>query len=207
VKKTGNLLKGQAIKSINFAGIEEAVMHQPYVASAQVYATMEGDVVIRVLQRQPVLRVFSQHGESYYLDASGTMLPLNPGYPARVPVASGFIDEPLVRNKNYSVDSVRAGDSLRYHAVMNNLFRLASYIACSPFLKAQVEQVYVDRDGEMELIPRVGNHIILMGRADDLDDKFTRLMVFYRLGLNSTGWDKYQIINIKYKHQVVCSKI
>jgi cell division protein FtsQ len=46
-----------------------------------------------------------------------------------------------------------------------------------------------------------------VGGADNLEDKFERLFVFYRMGLNKTGWARYNIINIKFKNQVVCSKI
>lgn len=207
IRKTGYVLQGQRLGLIDFNKIETAIRRQPYVADAQVYATLEGEIGITVRQRQPILRVFNQSGESFYLDGSGVVLPLNPAFSARVLVASGFIDEPFSRQVNYSCDSVRLRDSLQFRGVMNNLFRLACHIIRYPFLKAQIEQVYVDRNGEMELIPRVGNHIILLGNADDLDDKFTRLMVFYTLGLSRTGWDKYQIINIKYQRQVVCSKI
>ena len=77
----------------------------------------------------------------------------------------------------------------------------------SRFLKAQIEQVYVDKTGEFELFPRVGNHIIVFGNAEDIDKKFERLLIFYRNGLSKTGWNKYNVINIKYENQVVCSKI
>ena len=81
------------------------------------------------------------------------------------------------------------------------------FITHDKFLKAQIDQVYVTEGGEFELIPRIGNHVILLGKAVDLDDKFRKLYAFYKLGLNKIGWNKYNIINIKYKNQVVCSKI
>jgi cell division protein FtsQ len=96
---------------------------------------------------------------------------------------------------------------MEYHSVMNNLYKLSAFITKDKFLKAQIEQIYVDPKGEFELVPRVGTHIILMGRADNLQDKFERLFVFYRMGLSKTGWSRYNIINIKFKNQVVCSKI
>ncbi len=65
----------------------------------------------------------------------------------------------------------------------------------------------MDPQGDVELFPKVGNHVILMGRVSDLEDKFQRLYVFYRMGLNKVGWNKYNVINIKYKNQVVCSNI
>lgn len=96
---------------------------------------------------------------------------------------------------------------MEYRSVMNNLYKLSAFITKDKFLKAQIEQIYVDPNGEFELIPRVGTHTILMGRADNLEDKFERLFVFYRMGLSKTGWSRYNIINIKFKDQVVCSKI
>jgi cell division protein FtsQ len=134
-------------------------------------------------------------------------MPLNPAFSARVLVATGFIRESFSKKVCYFTDSVRTKDSMEYRSVMNNLYKLSAFITKDKFLKAQIEQIYVDPNGEFELIPRVGTHTILMGRADNLEDKFERLFVFYRMGLSKTGWSRYNIINIKFKNQVVCSKI
>jgi cell division protein FtsQ len=207
VKTTGNLLKGQHLGSINFERIEREIKRQSYVADAEAYMTLDGVVEIDVIQRQPILRIFNEKGESFYLDGLGNLMPLNPAFSARVLVASGSIQEPFSKKVCYLTDSVRKKDSIEYHSVMNNLYKLSAYITKDKFLKAQIEQIFVDPNGEFELIPRVGTHTILMGGADNLEDKFERLFVFYRMGLSKTGWSRYNIINIKFKNQVVCSKI
>ncbi|MCX6247726.1 MAG: hypothetical protein NTW10_08330 [Bacteroidetes bacterium] len=207
VRSTGNILKGQQLGSINFERIEREVKRHSYVANAQAYMNLEGDVEIDVVQRQPMLRIFNEKGESFYLDGMGNLMPLNPAFSARVLVASGFIGEPFSGKDCYLADSVMKKDSLEFHSVMNNLYRLSSFITNDKFLKAQIEQIYVEPNGEFELIPRVGAHTILMGGADNLEDKFERLFVFYRMGLSKTGWSRYNVINIKFKNQVVCSKI
>ena len=207
VKATGNLLKGQHLGSIDFERIEREIKRQSYVADAEAYMTLDGVVEIDVVQRQPILRIFNEKGESFYLDGLGNLMPLNPAFSARVLVATGSIMEPFSKKVCYLTDSVRKKDSMECHSVMNNLYKLSAFITKDKFLKAQIEQIYVDPNGEFELIPRVGTHIILMGRADNLEDKFERLFVFYRMGLSKTGWSRYNIINIKFKNQVVCSKI
>jgi len=58
----------------------------------------------------------------------------------------------------------------------------------------------------MELIPKVGNHLIIFGDTSQMSQKFENLILFYRKGLTKVGWDKYNIINLKFKNQVVCSK-
>jgi len=207
VKKTGNTLKGQLIGDVDVEAIERAIRHQPYIAHAEVFMTMEGVVEITVQQRQPILRIFNQKGESFYLDGMGRLLPLNPAFSARVIVATGFIDEPFSKKTNYMQDSVRRRDSADYRSVMINLHKVATYIMKDKFLRAQIEQIDVDKLGEFELIPRVGNHVIIFGNADNMEDKFERLFAFYKFGLSRTGWSRYNVINIKYRNQVVCSKI
>jgi len=207
IRTTGNLLKGQSIGNIDFERIEREIRRYSYVADAQVYITLEGVVEIDVIQRQPILRIFNQKGESFYLDGRGTLMPLNPAFSARVLVATGSIPESFSKKACYLTDSVKRKDSLECRSVMNNLYKVATYITKDKFLKAQIEQIYVEPNGEFELIPRVGDHTIILGGADNLEDKFERLLVFYRQGLSKTGWHRYNIINIKFKDQVVCSKI
>jgi cell division protein FtsQ len=206
VKQTGHLLKGEPVRYINAERIERGLKQQPYVANANVFVAIDGKVIIDVKQRQPVLRIFNQNGESYYLDALGHLLPLNPAFSARVIIANGYIDEPYSKSANYLMDSVRIKDSVEFHGVINHLLTLALFIQKDKFLKALIEQVYVERNGEMELVPRLGNQIILFGDADNINEKFERLKIFYLLGLSRTGWNKYHVINIKFKNQVIGTK-
>ncbi len=205
--QTGNQLKDRSIGYINFEKIEKELGKQPYVQHTQVYNSLDGIVEIDIIQRQPILRIFNQKNESFYLDINGNVLPVNPAFSARVLVANGYIMEPYVRNINYSKDSIRKKDSILYRSAIVNLYKVARYIMGNKFLKAQIEQVYVDKTGELELIPRVGNHIIVFGNAEDIEKKFERLMIFYKNGLSKTVWNKYNVINIKYQNPVVCSKI
>jgi cell division protein FtsQ len=66
--------------------------------------------------------------------------------------------------------------------------------------------VYVNKQGEFELIPRVGNHRILLGGADDISSKLKRLKTFYTSkDVNVKELNMYDTINLKYKNQLVCS--
>ena len=86
------------------------------------------------------------------------------------------------------------------------MFRLASYIARDELWKAQIQQIYVTPSGEFELIPRIGSHIIEFGRADEIEEKFSKLQLLYLQGFNNLGWNLYSRINLKYNNQVVCIK-
>ncbi len=207
VLKTAGMLKGKPLGYINTASIEAVIRKHSYVAGVKVFENNEGNLYIQVRQREPLLRIINRKYESFYLDESGSLLPVSPNFSARVLVANGIIDDSYMKNPNYRVNILGIADSVYYDSLMTNLYKLTMYITHDKFLKAQIGQVYVNEGGEFELIPRVGNHVILLGRAVDLDDKFRKLFAFYKFGLNKIGWNKYNIINIKYKNQVVCSKI
>lgn len=199
-------VKGKPLYKINTEKIERVLNRYPYIADAHVYGTNAGDIFVNIYQREPVIRIITESNKSYYIGAKGVLLPFHPDYPVRVVVASGAIPDSIFikverHSKRLPVDSVSTSP------LLSDLHKLALFIYRDPFLKAQVDQVYVNRQGDYELIPKLGNHLILLGDTEGLEDKFKRLVVFYKQGLNMIGWNKYNIINIKYKNQVVCSKI
>jgi len=89
---------------------------------------------------------------------------------------------------------------------MRELFELAHYINGDRFWKAQIQQIFVNEDGEFELIPLVGAHVIVFGAFDKPDVKFSNLETFYRNGLSVKGWNTYDVINLKYEGQVIATK-
>lgn len=61
----------------------------------------------------------------------------------------------------------------------------------NPFWEAQIVQINVLPGKEIELVPRVGNHIIYLGKLEHFEDKLKRLKTFYEKG--STRWDGINI--------------
>jgi cell division protein FtsQ len=66
--------------------------------------------------------------------------------------------------------------------------------------------MYIHKDHEIELIPRVGAHIIHFGDISDYKYKFFKLKAIYEKGFNALGWNKYEHINLKFSNQVICTK-
>ena len=61
-------------------------------------------------------------------------------------------------------------------------------------------------DGSMELVPRVGSHIVYLGQPTDFAKKLDRLEKFYKYGLSKAGWNKYSYINIEFHNQIICKR-
>lgn len=180
--------------------IAAKVKRNIYVEEADVYLNMEKNLVVNIREKQPILRVYSKKGEGFYIDTRRQLLPLNPNYSPRVLVANGYINYQFDKQNPYIHDTVSNQSQLI------DLFDLTSIIMENKFLHAQISQVYVNSVGEYDLIPEVGNHLIQLGSMQDAQEKLEKLEVWYKKSFVNEDWGKYNVINLKYKDQVVCTK-
>lgn len=187
------------LNNVNARKIEETLKTSPFVKTAECYKTQDGLVDIYLTQRMPIVRIKSINNEDYYIDDHYQVMP-NTNYTSDIIIATGNI------NKWFAQKYI----SLVSKTLMkNNLWR------------NQIEQINVLPDRGIELVPRVGNHIIYIGnlpesniiskREQDVEDfinkKMDRLEKFYKYGLSQTGWNKYSYINIEFDNQIICKSI
>lgn len=188
----GNPL-GKPVSGLNLRLLERALRKTMGVKTAQVYAGFNGELQVKVEQRIPILRVSNLAGQTFMIDSFGMkMFQLSGAAPDLLP-ANGNISEMYQ-------------DSSRVHTpIMQELLKVAKFISGDPVWNAQFEQCYVDNYMDIILVPRVGRHSIVIGNAENIEEKMRNLRLFYTKALNSMGWDKYRIINLKYKNQVLGS--
>lgn len=185
-------LIGRRMQNINIQALESKLKANPFIEFAKVYTDMDGVINVEISQRQPILRVMNRFDQDFYVDQHGLKIPLSANFTARVLVANGYIDEAFANN----VDSLHT-------PIAMELYKAADFIRKDSLWDAQIGQLYVNKDHEIELIPRVGNNRILIGHTDSLESKFHNLLVFYKKALPLVGWDAYKVINVKYANQVV----
>jgi cell division protein FtsQ len=185
-------LVGRNMESINLHSLENKLRANPFIESAKVYADMDGIIKVEISQRQPVIRIMNQFDQDFYIDQNGVKIPMSSNFTARVLAANGYIDEVFGKK----IDTLHT-------EIARELFKTAQFINSDSLWSAQIAQVYVNQDHELELIPRVGTNRILLGNADSLEAKFHNLLVFYKQALPQVGWDRYKLINIKFANQVV----
>ena len=185
-------LVGRNMESINLHSLENKLRANPFIESAKVYADMDGVIKVEISQRQPVIRIMNQFDQDFYIDQNGVKIPMSSNFTARVLAANGYIDEVFGKK----IDTLHT-------EIARELFKTAQFISSDSLWSAQIAQVYVNQDHELELIPRVGTNRILLGNADSLEAKFDNLLVFYKQALPQAGWDRYKLINIKFTGQVI----
>lgn len=192
---------GNGAAGLSTAALEKAVEEIPSVKNAEVYRRINGEVGIEIEQRIPVCRVHDLSGSQYYLDETGELFPINENYTARVPLVNGNLNEPYKKRRG-KMDS----DSMRVVSRLDDVFTLFVCIRKDAFRQALVEQVWVDENGEFELVPKIDDHLILFGDTTEMEGKFNKLKIFYEEGLNTKGWNTYRTVNLKYKNQIICKR-
>ena len=194
--------EGKDLNSVPLFDIEQFLNTNPYVFKTNVYSTLNGEISVSVLTRIPMLRVINIYSESAIIDTSGVMMPVSQDHPVRLTVATGNIEEHFLQGiaRNLNVRSLQQG------AMLRELFEITCSISKDKFLDALIGQIYVNSDQEIELIPKIGEQVILFGSSEDICKKLEKLKAFYLEVMKHEGWDVYKKINLTFENQVVCSK-
>ena len=153
---------GSAISSLNLREMETVVERNPWVKNAEMFLDNNQILQVRIEERQPVARVFTLEGNSFYVDSAALRLPLSEKLSARVPIFTGF---PSGKDKLARPDS----------ALLKNIVKMGSYIITDSFWMAQVAQIDITPQAGFEMVPVMGDHVVVIGNAEDLDKKFNRL--------------------------------
>ncbi|MEN9001050.1 MAG: hypothetical protein ABF242_01940, partial [Flavobacteriales bacterium] len=139
--------------------LEKKLLSLSSVEKVEVFKNMNGTLEIALEQRKPIARVFNRSGYTVYIDDKGKTMQTSDVYTARVLVINGFVN----LKSGESVAAIAESDSLRGLTMIDELYELSTYINNDKFLKAQIEQIYVERNKEITLIPKVGSQEIVFG--------------------------------------------
>jgi cell division protein FtsQ len=119
------------------------------------------------------------------MDKFGKVIDWSPRYTPRVLIVGGLVSNEFARKR---------------------LLPLINFINSDSFWSAQIDQIYVNAVGELSMIPRVGEQIILFGEPEDFQIKFRNLKALYTDGFRNGGWSVYKTINVGFRNQIVCTK-
>ena len=200
-----NILEGQGLypqssplNEVDTRKIEETLEKNSFVDNVECYKTISGTVNIKVNQRMPFIRIMADDGDNYYLDKDGNMM----------------------QGEGYTSDLIIATGSINRQFAKDYLAPVSRFITASNFWRYQIEQINILPNGDLEIVPRVGNHMVKVGHLPEFKDKerrdqeiekflthkFQRLEKFYVYGLKKIGWNKYKYINIEFDNQIICKK-
>jgi cell division protein FtsQ len=191
---------GQPIKNISIPVIEERIAGLRELKDAEVYTTIDGVLHVLVDQRDPIMRVIADGGD-YFVDKDGVVIRNRTLYNPRLHIVGGNI-----RITSQMLNGVSVLDTNIKNSILKNIFPLVNFINGDSFWSAQIDQIYVDNDDEIDIIPRLGNNKVHLGTTENYEGKLRNLEAFYKKVLPEAGWNKYDFINLEYKDQIVCRK-
>ena len=184
---------GKAISAFDLRKLESEMAKDIWVKKSQLFFDNNNRLVVKVMEREPLARIFTTSGTTFYIDSSLSMLPLSEKFSARLPVFTGFPSDKIVLSQPDS-------------ALLRDILTVSMAIQKDPFNMAMIDQVDITPQRNFEMIPKIGNTIIIFGDATDMEEKFYKMQLFYKEVMVKAGWNKYSTVNVQYKGQVVAKR-
>lgn len=183
----GYSLDESTISDLDLMDMEAMLEKDDRIKGAEVYVDNKDRLFIIITQREPIVRVMNSGGSSYYLDVDGKEIPAYRGSTIRVPIVSGNIEK-------YDPELLTSDKSSN----LKDVFTLSKFIHEDEFLSALIEQINVEDNNEVILIPKLGRQKLDFGTVEDVEARFEKLKLMYREGMEHVGWRKYNTLTLKY---------
>lgn len=171
------------LQVLDVFSLEQLLNAHVMVENSEIFHTIDGELEIKVKQRQPIGRMY-ENGKFFYMDSQGIQMPLSQSHSARVPLVIGDT------SKTY----------------WDTTFEVLQFIGKDDFLSKNITEIKVKAGGEYEFRMRVPNFTVLFGKAEDMELKKANLKAFYKKMEKEKALDTYKIVNLKYANQVICIK-
>jgi cell division protein FtsQ len=184
-------IKGEEIKSIDLNALEARMKSDRWIADAELFFDNKQVLQVIIEEKEPVARIFTVGGSSFYIDSACRRLPLSEKLSARIPMFTSFPSD---------VPHLSRPDS----QLLASVKQLAMFIQADEFWKAQVAQVDITPEG-FEMIPTVGNHVVELGKYGEWQRKFDQLFSFYKQVWTKVGFERYERIDVQFSGQVVAT--
>lgn len=188
---------GKARKDADLHSIEKLLESRSAIRQSDVSLSRNGTLTVSITQRRPLLRIQSTGG-AFYIDDTGYIFPWVGTFTSYVPVVSGHIP---VRLKEGYRGTPEDGDK----GWVDGMIELAGFLDRHPVWKAQIQQIDVEKNGDIAFYTVVGDQKIIFGGTDNIDYKFAKLKTFYRQIIPVYGWDRYSAVNLKFSDQIICT--
>jgi cell division protein FtsQ len=183
---------GASVENLSLKILEKRLKNHKFVSNTEVSSDFQGNLFVSITQSKPIARILRQDSPGAYVSNVGQVLPLSDKYTARVVLLSGDYTRKLWLN------------NLTETPYGQQLLDLLTFIDQDPFWKAQIAEVNINRKGDIRLFPQVTRQVVEFGKAENIEEKFRKLMIFYTRILPAKGWNTYERVNLKYSNQIVC---
>ena len=167
-------------RDLNLGVIEKLINKNSFISSADVSLELNGELGIRIVEKEPVFRVLD---DDYYIDLSGSIMPLSENYSERIPLILSEVDS----------------------TELKSLGLLGNYFKNDTFLSNHITGLEII-DNEFLFHVNSFKYLIKMKDLSDFKSRFNNYKVFYKTVINDSILVKLKSINLNFKNQVIVQK-
>ncbi|HEX6982871.1 MAG TPA: cell division protein FtsQ/DivIB [Balneolaceae bacterium] len=173
--------------SMNFLNIMHRFKEIPYVKRVKIKVQPSGNLLIEVIERQPVA-LLSDGEYKIYVDEDGRRLPIILGKAVNVPILYGFSARPM-------------DDTLESEA-FKTMAKFLTEISKNPASNATISEVaWTDEKGVIALTNQNGVKLIF-GKGD-FATRLRNWEAFYGKVIKQKGIESMQTVDLRFKGQIV----
>ena len=183
-------LKGRPLEDLDLSLMEQRIEQDPWVRNAELFIDASGRLQVVVEEQQPLARLFTREGASFYIDEGLRRIPLNRYFTPNLPVFTGLPVSREVRNRQDS-------------AWLIQVLEIVTAMRDDSLWMAQIVECAYEPPMGFVLYPMAGDHRIIFGNAQRAQQKFRNLFLFYAKVLAKEGWNRYRSIDLRFDRQVV----
>ena len=160
--------------------IEQIISRIPFIKKANVYLTVNSDLIIQVQEKKPVLNLYNS---DYLLSENGQLIPKIDSLNIDLISFFGEIDS----------------------TIYTNLSNLSKMIIKDDFLKDHIKYIYSDSLSFYLSVNRF-NYNIELGSLENISEKLNNYKVFIASIMDDEILNKYSHLNLKFNKQVIAQK-
>lgn len=176
------------MSDLNFKEITRRIEEHPFVKIASIMSNGSETLVIKIIERKPIARMITTHGDVRFIDAEATILPY------RLTVLN--LDIPLISG----IAVKDAADSSYLREAVRLIQKIES---TDEKLYKAISEIQADSDGRFRIITTENALPIYFGSTDELTAKIEKIKLFWNTQLFKIGAMNLRYIDVRWNGQIV----
>ena len=172
----------------------------PWAIYSEANMTLDEVLIVKIVECQPIMRVYNKKSKAVYLDKEGRIFPVNAENPLHLLIGSGNLNFKAVTETSASLS-----DSLYQVSDLPKMFNVIRSIQNNEYTNCCVKQVFYDGK-EFELVLNNVDVKVILGNENNVEVKLKNLQNFFERMQGSPDLKNYSSINFNFDNQVVCKK-
>jgi len=189
---SGQVVKGKNVRDLDLKRIERKILMDKHIEDAELFTDLKGNLIVNVELRRPIARIVQEDAPDAYVAEDGTVMSISEKFSSRVVLISGRFVKKFLEQE----DLTKSEEG-------KQVLDMLKFIQADRSWKAQVAQLDMDGKGKITIYPQITGQLIEFGKPDNVEEKFRKLMIFYKEILPQRGWTRYERVNLEYDKQVV----